>query len=93
MFLYWNILTFAAEQGYEFLDFGRSSRGSGTYEFKMQWGAVPNQLHWGYWLNRRASLPGARPVGMQVTSRMWRRLPVSLTNVLGPKLVGHIPGV
>lgn len=93
MFLYWNILTFAAEQGYEFLDFGRSSRGSGTYEFKLQWGAVPNQLYWGYWLNGRASLPLARPVGMQVTSRMWRRLPVALTNVLGPKLVGHIPGV
>lgn len=93
MFLYWSILTFAAEQGYEFLDFGRSSRGSGTYEFKLQWGAVPSNLYWGYWLNRRASMPSTRRQGMQVASRMWQRLPAAVTNVLGPKLVAHIPGV
>jgi len=93
MFLYWSVLTFAAEQGYEFLDFGRSSRGSGPYEFKLQWGAVPNSLYWGYWLNRRACVPSTRPHGMQLASRMWRWLPVAITNVLGPTLVRHIPGV
>ena len=93
MFLYWNVLTFAAEQGYEFLDFGRSSHGSGTYEFKLQWGAVPSNLCWGYWLNHRASVPSTREHGMQVASRMWQRLPLSVTNVLGPTLVKHIPGL
>jgi serine/alanine adding enzyme len=94
MFLYWNVLTFAAEQGYGFLDFGRSSRGSGTYDFKLQWGAVPSSLNWGYWLNAGASVPSTRSApGMQVASRMWQRLPVAVTNVLGPKLVRHIPGV
>jgi FemAB-related protein (PEP-CTERM system-associated) len=93
MFLYWSILTFAAEQGYEFLDFGRSGRDSGTYEFKMQWGAVPTKLHWGYWLNRQASVPNTRQHGLQLASRMWRCLPVTVTNVLGPALVKHIPGV
>lgn len=93
MFLYWNVLTFAAEQGYEFLDFGRSSHGSGTYEFKLQWGAVPSNLSWGYWLNHGASVPSTRQHGMQVASRMWQRLPLSVTNVLGPKLVKHIPGL
>ncbi len=93
MFLYWSVLTFAAEQRYAYLDFGRSSRGSGTYEFKLQWGAVPSSLYWGYWLNHRASLPNTRPHGMQLASRMWQRLPVAVTNVLGPKLVRHIPGV
>lgn len=93
MFLYWSVLTFAAEQGYESLDFGRSGRGSGTYEFKLQWGAVPSSLYWGYWLNHRASVPSTRPRGMQLASRMWQRLPVAVTNLLGPKLVRHIPGV
>lgn len=93
MFLYWSILTSAAEQEYEFLDFGRSGRGSGTYEFKLQWGAVPSNLHWGYWLNRGVSMPTTRQQGMQVASRVWRRLPLALTNVLGPQLVRHIPGV
>ncbi len=93
MFLYWNVLTFAAEHGYKFLDFGRSGRGSGAYEFKMQWGAVPSKLHWGYWLNHRATVPSTGPHRLQVASRMWRHLPVAVTNVLGPKLVRHIPGV
>lgn len=93
MFLYWSILTYGAEQGYEFLDFGRSSRDSGTYEFKRQWGAVPGDLHWGYWLNDRATLPSTSQNGMQVVSRMWQRLPLAFTNFLGPKLVGHIPGL
>ncbi|MFZ0744438.1 MAG: FemAB family XrtA/PEP-CTERM system-associated protein, partial [Terracidiphilus sp.] len=93
MFLYWNILSFAAEQGYKFLDFGRSSRGSGTYEFKLQWGAVPSDLYWCYWLNREAPVPEARAEGMQMASRIWRRLPVAFTNVLGPTLIRHIPGI
>jgi FemAB-related protein (PEP-CTERM system-associated) len=93
MFLYWNILEFAAEKGYEFLDFGRSTHDSGTYEFKLQWGAVPHKLYWGYWLNRKARVPNTRPQGMQMASRMWQRLPAAVTNVLGPRIVGHIPGV
>jgi FemAB-related protein (PEP-CTERM system-associated) len=93
MFLYWNLLSFGAEHGYQFLDFGRSSRGSGTYEFKLQWGAVPSNLHWGYWLNDKATMPSTREQGMQLASRMWQKLPLAITNVLGPKLVAHIPGV
>jgi serine/alanine adding enzyme len=93
MFLYWSILSFMAEQGYKFLDFGRSSRDSGTYEFKMQWGAVPSELHWCYWLNREAAVPETRAEGMQMASRVWRRLPVAFTNVLGPTLIRHIPGI
>ncbi len=93
MFLYWNILSFGAEHGYEYLDFGRSSRNSSTYDFKRQWGAVPTDLHWGYWLNRRATVPSTRQSGMQIVSRMWQKLPLAVTNVLGPKLVRHIPGV
>lgn len=93
MFLYWNILTFGAEHGYECLDFGRSSRNSSTYDFKRQWGAVASDLHWGYWLNRRAAVPSTHQNGMQIATRMWQRLPLAVTNVLGPKLVRHIPGV
>ena len=93
MFLYWSVLSFAAERGYKFLDFGRSSRDSGTYEFKLQWGAVPSDLYWCYWLNREAAVPEARAEGMQMASRIWRRLPVTVTNVLGPTLIRNIPGI
>jgi serine/alanine adding enzyme len=93
MFLYWNILEFAAEHGYEFLDFGRSSRDSGTLEFKLQWGAVQSDLHWGYWRSDPAGIGGSRSGGMQLASRVWKRLPLAMTNVLGPVLVRNIPGI
>lgn len=93
MFLYWSILSFAAERGYKFLDFGRSSRDSSTYEFKMQWGAVPSDLNWCYWLNSKDAVPESKAGGMQMASRIWRRLPVAFTNILGPKLIRHIPGI
>ncbi len=93
MFLYWSILSFAADRGYKFLDFGRSSRDSGTYEFKMQWGAVPSDLYWGYWRANEVATTEARGGGMQLASRIWRRLPVTFTNVLGPQLIRHIPGI
>lgn len=93
MFLYWNILSFAADNGYKYLDFGRSSRDSGTLDFKRQWGAVTSDLHWSYWLNHQTVIPEARAGGRQMASRIWRRLPLALTNALGPTLIRHIPGI
>jgi serine/alanine adding enzyme len=93
MFLYWKILEWAAGRGYQFLDFGRSGRKSSTFDFKLQWGAVPSNLHWGYWLSQHASVPSPREHGMKVASRIWQRLPFAVTNLLGPALVRHIPGV
>lgn len=93
MFLYWSILDFAAESGYKFLDFGRSSWNSGTFEFKRRWGAVPGRLYWCYWLNHRTAVPEVRSEGMQMASRIWRRLPEAFTDAIGPKLIRHIPGI
>ena len=93
MFLYWNILEFAAQHGYEFLDFGRSSKDSGTLDFKMQWGAVSSDLHWGYWRPLQEPLANSQSGSMQLASRVWKRLPLVMTNVLGPALVRNIPGI
>ncbi|MDZ7761098.1 MAG: GNAT family N-acetyltransferase [Desulfovermiculus sp.] len=46
MLLYWSFLEYAADNGYAFFDFGRSTPGEGTYKFKTQWGAKPQPLHW-----------------------------------------------
>jgi serine/alanine adding enzyme len=93
MFLYWNILEFAADRNYKFLDFGRSTRDSGTYEFKKRWGAEPHSLYWSYWMNRKSDIPEVRTGGMQMVSHIWQRLPESFTNVIGPALIRHIHGI
>ncbi|MGD8395786.1 MAG: FemAB family PEP-CTERM system-associated protein [Candidatus Eiseniibacteriota bacterium] len=44
--LYWETFRAAIERGQRRFDFGRSSRGSGTYRFKRQWGATETTLCW-----------------------------------------------
>jgi serine/alanine adding enzyme len=93
MFLYWQLLCFAARNGYRWFDFGRSSTGSGTYEFKMQWGAQPVPLHWDYWLADGDSLPSTSSSIMHVARRIWQHLPLPVTNIVGPRVIRFIPGI
>src|SRR5207245_9031035 len=44
--LYWETLKAACADGVGRFDFGRSSRNSGTYRFKVQWGAREEPLYW-----------------------------------------------
>lgn len=93
MLLYGSILKHACEHGYRCFDFGRSSKDSGTYRFKEQWGAKPLQLHWHYWLSNGGELPELNPQNprYQAAIRVWQRLPVTLTNVIGPAIVKYLP--
>lgn len=93
MFLYWKIFCFAGEKGYRTFDFGRSSVGSGTHRFKMQWGSQEVQLYWVYWLPDGAELPELNPQNTRYRAAIWawQRLPLSFTNWLGPKIVRCLP--
>jgi FemAB-related protein (PEP-CTERM system-associated) len=46
MLLYWETIRRASAAGAARFDFGRSTRGSGTYRFKQQWGAQDEPLFW-----------------------------------------------
>ncbi len=93
MFMYWHILQKAASDGCEFFDFGRSSKDASTYRFKKQWGAKPQQLHWYYWLPEGAALPELNPDNpkYKLLINIWRRLPVWLTQIIGPPVVKYLP--
>jgi FemAB-related protein (PEP-CTERM system-associated) len=93
MFLYRHVLSHAIDHGYEFFDFGRSSRDSSTYRFKQQWGAQPVQNYWHYWLAGGGELPQLNPNNpkFRLLIATWRRLPVLLTRVIGPHVVKHLP--
>jgi FemAB-related protein (PEP-CTERM system-associated) len=92
MLLYWSFLKFACDMGYPVFDFGRSTRGEGTYRFKKQWGAVPFPLHWVYipvkgtsFKNEISDNPGA-----DKAVQYWQKLPVSITKILGPGIRRYI---
>ena len=93
MVLYWNVLRTAINKGYSFFDFGRSSKDAATYKFKKQWGAEPWTLHWHYWLKDGGELPQLNPNNpkYKLLIAVWQRLPVFLTNIIGPYLVKNLP--
>jgi serine/alanine adding enzyme len=92
MLLYWSMLEYACDNSLVRFDFGRSTPDEGTYKFKQQWGAKPAPLHWHY-----VSLDGRqRPEAPDDKSRFeplikyWQKLPVHLTQLIGPMIRKHI---
>lgn len=93
MMLYWHILKFACEQGYKRFDFGRSTPDEGTYRFKEQWGSKPAPCYWHYWLAKGDALPELNPHNpkYEMAIKLWRRLPLPVTKLIGPHLVKFLP--
>jgi FemAB-related protein (PEP-CTERM system-associated) len=93
MLLYWKVIEYACNQGFETFDFGRSSADSGTFKFKQQWGAQPVQLHWHYWLRNGGDMPQLNPGNpkYRIAISAWQRLPVAIANALGPLVVRNLP--
>jgi serine/alanine adding enzyme len=93
MLLYWSILEYACQAGYRVFDFGRCTVDSGPHKFKKQWGARPQQLYWHYWLRGGGELPRLNHSNPKFGAAIavWRRLPLAVTNRLGPILIGNLP--
>jgi serine/alanine adding enzyme len=93
MQLYWHILRQSIIMGFKTFDFGRSTRDSGTYVFKEQWGAAPHEAFWVYPGKEVGDLPDHSPQSKKYlwATRVWQKLPLSLTNRLGPLIVKDIP--
>jgi serine/alanine adding enzyme len=91
--LYWEAIRFAIGKGFKKLDFGRSTPDQGTYYFKKQWGAQPVQLYWQYLMDGHTTMPDLSPSNprYQAAIRIWQRLPLPATRVLGPMIVRNIP--
>lgn len=93
MLLYWAVLEKAIEQGFTEFDFGRSTEGSGTWRFKRQWGAEQTPLYWNYWLRDGGEPPRLNPDNprFRLAVRTWQRMPLWLANLVGPRIVRHLP--
>ena len=88
--LYWETMQYACSRGCTQFDFGRSSLNSGTYHFKLQWGAVPFPLHWRIYGNSGANKGNTKPPTESRTLRMasavWKHIPVDIANIVGPQI-------
>ncbi len=91
--LYWEAIKYACNNGFKYFDLGRSAVDSGTFKFKKQWGAQPVQLDYQYYLNKTAEIPDANPDNNKYQSliSLWKKLPLTVANNLGPRLIKFLP--
>ncbi len=92
MLIYWSFMERAIHRGVRVFNFGRCTPGSGTHKFKSQWGGQDQPLWWYY----QSSIAGAKTPSPDDAAfswgpRMWQKLPESVTNLLGPRIVRYIP--
>ena len=91
--LYWRMIEHAVASRLTTFNFGRSTQGEGTYQFKEQWGARPTPLHWEYVLEAGRPLPDLTPKNPKYRAAIaaWKRLPVPVTRWIGPHIIRSIP--
>jgi FemAB-related protein (PEP-CTERM system-associated) len=88
-FKYWELMRRASERDVGVFDYGRSKRGSGSFDFKKNWGFDPAPLAYEYRLYTRPDIPQNNPLNPKYRALVatWRRLPRPVVNVLGPFIV------
>jgi FemAB-related protein (PEP-CTERM system-associated) len=91
-FKYWELMRRACERGLATFDYGRSKQGTGSFDFKKNWGFEPTPLHYEYRLRKRATVPQNNPLNpkYRMMVALWRKLPLPLVNAIGPHLVRNL---
>lgn len=92
MMMYSRLLHRAVERGQKQFDFGRSTTEGNTFRYKKQWGATPHPAIWQYAMKEGEQV-NMRPdhPRFERAIRVWQKLPVRLTQVIGPHIVRGIP--
>lgn len=88
-FMYWELMRRSCERGYRIFDFGRSKRGTGSFDFKKNWGFEPTQLYYEYKVINGKGVPDHNPLNpkYQMFIKLWKKLPLPVANIIGPHIV------
>jgi FemAB-related protein (PEP-CTERM system-associated) len=91
-FMYWSVMERARQRGSRVFDYGRSKRGTGSYDFKRYWGFEPEPLYYEYFLVNATAVPDLSPVNPRYERMIaaWRHLPLWLTRLAGPPLAKYL---
>ena len=92
MLLYWAFMEQMISRSVRVFNFGRCNPGGGTHHFKQQWGGADVPLPWRHYApNGVKATPSPDDSAFSWGPRLWRRLPLSIANLLGPRLVRFLP--
>ncbi|MGE5102486.1 MAG: FemAB family XrtA/PEP-CTERM system-associated protein [Deltaproteobacteria bacterium] len=91
-FKYWELMRRACERGIRTFDYGRSKRGTGSFDFKKNWGFAPTPLAYEYLLLGRQDVPQNNPLNPRYRAMIaaWRRLPRPIVDAIGPMLARNL---
>jgi len=91
-FKYWELMRRACERGLRVFDYGRSKRGTGSFDFKKNWGFEAAPLSYEYKLLKRDTIPQNNPLNPKYRAfiALWRKLPLPVVNAIGPMLVRNL---
>lgn len=86
---YWEVMRRGARRGCSVFNYGRSKRGTGSFDFKRNWGFEPEPLHHAYWLAPGREIPKLNPSNpkFRLVIEAWRRMPRPVVNRIGPLLI------
>jgi FemAB-related protein (PEP-CTERM system-associated) len=91
-FMYWQVMERARLRGAKLFDFGRSKRGTGSFDFKTHWGFEPQPLCYEYFLVKAREMPNLSPTNSSYARLidLWQRLPLPLTRLIGPPIARYL---
>jgi FemAB-related protein (PEP-CTERM system-associated) len=94
-FMYWSLMCQSHAEGVGHFDFGRSKRGTGSFNFKSTWSMQMTELPYRYQLVKSKEVPHLSPVDskFQLPIAVWKRMPFCWTKIVGPRLIPWIPSV
>jgi FemAB-related protein (PEP-CTERM system-associated) len=91
-FMYWDLMRRACERGLKVFDFGRSKHGTGSFDFKKNWGFEATPLYYEYCLVSDRTMPEINPLNpkYRLFIQVWKKLPLPLANMIGPHIVRQL---
>lgn len=92
MLLYWNLVCRAIERKQSVFDMGRCNPNSGPARFKKNWGANLTPVAWSYYI-RKGNPNSSRRESKKFRYfiLIWKKMPVFVTNIVGPYIVKKLP--
>ncbi len=94
-FMYWSLIEQSCREGYRSFDFGRSKKGTGSFNFKSAWSMRVEELPYRYQLVTAKEIPHLSPVDptFQLPIAVWKRMPFAWTKIIGPAVIRRIPSI
>jgi FemAB-related protein (PEP-CTERM system-associated) len=91
-FMYWELMRRACEQGIRVFDYGRSKRGTGSFDFKKNWGFEPQPLKYQYLLVKAKTMPDVSPLNprYRLFIDLWKHMPLTLSKLMGPMIAKNL---